>query len=136
MASSTQQHKTAVAAWTTQRTELDALQETERKHPNERNRAARLSAGGKLANRLREIREIELDMALEGVEFEAFVPHGGSSKTTQVVWTEQDVTDKRKVKAQLQALAAAASTPDSVKKTANQRIAALDKAAKARGVTL
>lgn len=95
-------------------------------------RKARLSAGGRKANRVREIASLELDMAIEGVEFTPWSDETPSRSRLSPM-TQEEIEGKL---AAVAAVYHAKGTPDSVKHSADARIKALLKSAEKRGYTV
>lgn len=88
------------------------------------------SEGGKLANRKHEIRQAELDLRLEGVEFEAWnEPAKVASASRLTPMSQGEIETKL---AQLRKLAST-DLPESVKHDIDVRVRALLKSAEVRG---
>lgn len=94
---------------------------------------ARLSAGGRLANRIREIRELEADLAIEGHDIDAYEkPTTTRSRQTEMTQPELQA-NLDKVYETYQRLGDDRPT---VKTTLSQRAAALKASADKRGYTV
>jgi hypothetical protein len=96
-------------------------------------KALRGSAGGRKANRVKEVRDIELEMAMEGIDFEPYmVPEANAPKNRQLPLTQEELESNL-------AKAYAVFTTSQfeiTKDSADKRITALLKQAVKRGYTV
>lgn len=98
------------------------------------NKKVALSVSAKMSIRSARIATAELDLALEGVEFETWVKPTTSTKTSRMLPMSQDEIETKI--AALVKIRDNEKTPETVKVTADQRIQALKKSATKRGYTL
>lgn len=137
-ASPTQARDDAVAAWTEADAAMRKAQEAERSAPKPSAarataRAARLSYGAKKANRKHDIRQAELDLRIEGVEFTPWdEPAKPASASRLLPMTQAEIEEKlervRKLRATLKP-----GDSDAVIHDCDVRIKALLKSAEQRG---